>query len=53
MRHTRTDIAGIAAHVQPLVRLGDWSCMSAMTFGVNGWGPKAQLGTGLIREARI
>jgi len=53
MRITRTDIAGIAAHVQPLVRLADWSCMSAMPFGVNGWDPKAQLGTGLIREARI
>jgi hypothetical protein len=53
MRITRTDIAGIAAHVQPLVRLGAWSCMSAMAFDVNTRGPKAQLGTGLIREARI
>jgi hypothetical protein len=48
MRNTRTDIAGIAAHVQPLVRLGDWSCMSAMPFG-----PNLQLKTGLIGEAGI
>jgi hypothetical protein len=53
MRNTRTDIAGIAVHVPPLVRLADWSCMSAMTFGPNICGPNRQLKMGLIRNARI
>jgi hypothetical protein len=48
MRNIRTHIAGIAAFVPPLVRLADWSCMSAMTRG-----PNVQLETGLIREARV
>jgi hypothetical protein len=53
MRNTRTDIAGIAVHVPPLVRLADGSCMTAMTFGPNIWGPNVQLKTGLTRNARI
>jgi hypothetical protein len=50
MRNTRTDIAGTAVRVQPLDRLGDWSCMSAMTFGPN---TNVQRKTGLIRETGI
>src|SRR4051812_24099773 len=58
MRNTRTDIAGIAVHVQPLARLADGSCMSVMTFGPNtfgsnSWGLNVQLKAGLIRETRI
>jgi len=48
MRNTRTDIAGIAARVRPLVRLADWSCMSVTT-GVSNF----QLEVGLIRKTRV
>ena len=48
MRIARTDIAGFAARVRPLVRLADWSCMSVMTQG-----PDVQLEAGLIRKARV
>ena len=48
MRNARTHIAEAAAHVRPLIRPADWSCMSVMT-----WGPKFQLEAGLIRKARV
>jgi hypothetical protein len=48
MRIERKHIADFAARVRPLVRLADWSCMSAMTQG-----PDFQLGSHLIRKARV
>jgi hypothetical protein len=45
MFNVRTDIA---TRVQPLVRLADWSCMSAIKQG-----PRVQLEAGLIRKARV
>ena len=48
MRTARTHIAETAARVRPLIRLADWSCMSAMTQG-----PNFQLQAGLIRKARV
>ena len=48
MRNACTYIAETTAHVQPLVRLADWSCMSVMTRGQN-----FQLKAGLIRKARV
>ncbi len=48
MRNARTHIAETAARVRPLIRLGDWSCMSVMTRG-----PNVQLEAGLIRKARV
>jgi hypothetical protein len=48
MRNARTYIAETAASVRPLIRLADWSCMSATT-----WGPNFQLETGLIRKIRV
>jgi hypothetical protein len=49
MRNARTHIAETAAaRVRPLIRLADWSCMSAMT-----WGPNFQLQAGLNRKARV
>ena len=48
MRHARTHIAETAARARPLIRLADWSCMSAMTQG-----PNFQLEAGLIRKARM
>jgi len=48
MRNVRTHIAETAARVRPLIRLADWSCMSAMTQG-----PNFQLQAGLIRKARM
>jgi hypothetical protein len=48
MRNARTHIVATAARVRPLVRLADWSCMSAMTRG-----PIFQLESGLIRKARV
>jgi hypothetical protein len=47
MRNARPSIA-VTAAVRPLVRLADWSCMSAMTRG-----PDGQLEAGLIRKARV
>jgi len=48
MRNARTHIADTAAHVRPLIRLADWSCMSVVT-----WGQNFQLETGLIRKTRV
>ena len=48
MRNARTHIAETAARVRPLIRLVDWSCMSAMTRG-----PNFQLEAGLIHKARV
>jgi len=48
MRNARTLIVETAALVRPLIRLADWSCMSAMTRG-----PNFQLEAGLIRKARV
>ena len=48
MRNARTHIAETAAHVRPLIRLADWSCMSVTTQG-----PIFQLEAGLIRKARV
>ena len=48
MHHARTHIAETVARVRPLIRLADWSCMSAMTQG-----PNFQLEAGLIRKARV
>ena len=48
MRNARTTIAKTAALVRPLIRLGDWSCMSVTTQG-----PTFQLEVGLIRKARV
>ena len=48
MRNARTHIAETAVRVRPLIRLVDWSCMSAMTRG-----PNFQLEAGLIRKARV
>ena len=48
MRNARTHIVETAAFVRPLIRLADWSCMSAMTQGAN-----FQLEAGLIRKARV
>jgi hypothetical protein len=48
MRNARTHIVETAALVWPLIRLADWSCVSAMT-----WGPNLQLEAGLIRKARV
>jgi hypothetical protein len=48
MRNVRTHIAETAAHVRPLIRLADGSCMSVMT-----WGANFQLEVGLIRKARV
>lgn len=48
MRNARTCIEGTAVRVRPLIRLTDWSCMSAMTRG-----PNFQLVAGLIRKARV
>jgi hypothetical protein len=47
MRNARTHIAETAAHVRPLIRLDDWSCMSVMT-----WGQNFQLEAGLNRKTR-
>jgi hypothetical protein len=47
MRNACTTIAGIAVRVRPLVRLADWSCVSAMTQGPD------LLEAGLIRKARV
>jgi hypothetical protein len=48
MRNARTHIAETAAHVRPLIRLADWSCMCVMTWGLN-----FQLEAGLTHEARV
>jgi hypothetical protein len=48
MRNARTHIAETAVRVWPLIRLADWSYMSAMTRG-----PNFQLEAGLIRKARV
>jgi hypothetical protein len=48
MRNARTHIADTAAHVRPLIRLADWSCMSVVT-----WGQNFQLEAGLIRKTRV
>ncbi|VIO65834.1 hypothetical protein CI1B_09420 [Bradyrhizobium ivorense] len=48
MRNARADIVETAARVWPLIRLADWSCVSAMTRG-----PNFQLQAGLIRKARV
>jgi hypothetical protein len=48
MRNARTYIAETTARVRPLIRLADWSCMSA-----TAWGPNFQLEAGLIRKTRV
>jgi hypothetical protein len=48
MRNVRAHIAETAANIRPLVRLADWTCMSAMTLG-----PDFRLGAGLIHKARV
>ena len=48
MRNARTHTAELAAHVWPLIRLADGSCVSAMMRG-----PNFQLEAGLIRKARV
>jgi hypothetical protein len=46
MHKARTDSAGAAARVRPLVRLADWSCMSVTARGLN-----FPLDAGLIRKS--
>lgn len=53
MHNARKTIAEIAVRVQPLVRLADWSCMSATTMSAMTWGSKLQLETGLNRKTRV
>jgi hypothetical protein len=48
MRNARLHIAETAVRLWPLIRLTDWSCMSAVTRG-----PNFQLEAGLIRKARV
>jgi hypothetical protein len=48
MRNVRAHIAETAANIRPLVRLADWTCVSATTQG-----PDFRLGSGLIRKPRM
>ena len=48
MRNAHTHIVETAAHVRPLIRLADRSCVSVMTWGMN-----FQLKAGLIRKSRV